>query len=131
MISSIDLIPLRIKWNGIFIHCDRRFIALRNLLRNALQASKQPPRVRISASVRAGAIRIDVDDNGPGVPPEDRQRVFDDGYSTRPTGSGFGLAFVRRVVEDDLSGTVWCEDSDLGGARFSIEVPTRPMEGTK
>ena len=66
---------------------------------------------------------MSVDDAGPGVPESDRDRVFDDGFTTRPGGSGFGLAFVRRVVETDLAGSVSCEPSDLGGARFVVTLP--------
>ncbi|TMQ15281.1 MAG: HAMP domain-containing histidine kinase [Deltaproteobacteria bacterium] len=43
-------------------------------------------------------------------------------------GSGFGLAFARSVVEGALHGKIWCEDSDLGGARFVIEVPETSPE---
>ncbi len=103
----------------------RFVLALVNLLRNAIQAAGTPPRVRLSALLRDGAVHINVDDNGAGVPAEERERIFRDGYTTRPGGTGFGLAYVRRVVEGDLHGKVWCEDSDLGGARFSIEIPSK------
>lgn len=68
-------------------------------------------------------MRIVVDDGGPGVPPDLRARVFDDGFTTRPGGSGFGLAFLRRVVERELHGRVSCSEADLGGARFTISIP--------
>ena len=52
-----------------------------------------------------------------------REQVFQEGFTTRSDGSGYGLAYVRRVVADALRGRVWCEASDLGGARFVIELP--------
>lgn len=101
-----------------------RFLrALLDVIRNALQSATPPPPVRISARRHDREVRIVVDDGGPGVPSELRTRVFDDGFTTRPGGSGFGLAFLRQVVERELRGTVSCEEADLGGARFTISIP--------
>lgn len=106
----------------------RFVVALANLVRNALQAASPPPPVRVSAQRFGGSVQIAVDDGGPGVALNDRTHVFDDGFTTRPGGSGFGLAYVKRLVEGELRGRVWCEDSDLGGARFVIEVPSAETE---
>jgi signal transduction histidine kinase len=60
-----------------------------------------------------------VADDGPGIPPEDRERVFETGYSTSAEGTGFGLRIVREVAQAhgwDVSVT----ESDGGGARFEI-----------
>lgn len=103
----------------------RLVIALANLIQNALQVAPAPGRVQLSWAAVSDELHIHVDDGGPGVPPADRLRIFDDGYTTRPGGSGFGLAYVRKVVESSLRGRVWCEDSDLGGARFVIAIPTK------
>ena len=103
----------------------RLVIALANLIQNAVQHSPPDAAIETSWSVVAGELHIRVDDSGPGVPAADRSRIFDDGYTTRPGGSGFGLANVRKLVETTLRGRVWCEESDLGGARFVIAIPTR------
>lgn len=101
-----------------------RFLrALLDVVRNALHSVTPPPPVRITARRDDREVRIMVDDGGPGIPPELRTRVFDDGFTTRPGGSGFGLAFLRQVVERELRGRVSCEDGDLGGARFTISIP--------
>jgi len=104
--------------------------AISNVVGNALQATTaaQPVRVRIDHS--RGIVRVVVDDGGPGVPVEHRARVFLEGVTMRQdgAGSGFGLAFAKRVVEGALHGKIWCEDSDLGGARFVIEVPEASPE---
>ena len=60
-----------------------------------------------------------VEDDGPGIPPEERERVFEQQYTTAETGTGFGLAIVEQVIdahgwEIDLSA------SSSGGARFEI-----------
>lgn len=97
--------------------------AISNIAGNALQATTATQPVRVSFARSTGLVRVAIDDGGPGVPPEDRARVFLEGVTMRKDGSGFGLAFARRVVEGALHGKVWCEDSDLGGARFVIEIP--------
>ena len=74
-----------------------------------------------------------VDDDGPGVPPADRERVFerfarlDESRSRRAGGTGLGLAIVRELVAEH-GGTVRVDDSDLGGASFVVCVPV-PLPG--
>jgi signal transduction histidine kinase len=99
--------------------------AISNVVGNALQATSADQPVRVSVVRTTGFVRINVDDGGPGVPHEHRRRVFLEGVTMQKdgAGSGFGLAFARRVVEEALHGRIWCEDSDLGGARFVIEIP--------
>ena len=101
-------------------------LAIANVVRNALQATPHG-HVRICWWGEDDAARIDVDDDGPGVPVEDRVRIFDDGFTTRPGGTGFGLAYVKKVVGTSLRGKVWCERGDLGGACFSILIPSEPI----
>ncbi|MEM9459983.1 MAG: HAMP domain-containing sensor histidine kinase [Myxococcota bacterium] len=97
--------------------------ALSNLVHNALQSTPGGERIRVSVESSGALARLAVDDAGPGVPAPLRSRVFEDGYTTRAGGTGFGLAFVREVVEREFNGNIWCEDSSLGGARFVIELP--------
>lgn len=84
--------------------------------------------MQVEVSRSRGVARVTVDDGGRGVPAEARERVFQEGYTTRSDGSGYGLAYVRRVVADELRGRVWCEESELGGARFVIELPEAESE---
>jgi signal transduction histidine kinase len=99
--------------------------AVIDLLRNAYQtAAKESPEVKIHMTMEGKRICVAIDDNGPGVPPEDRDRIFLDGYSTRAQGMGFGLGLARAVIEESMGGTLTCEDgSSLGGARFVITLP--------
>ncbi len=94
--------------------------ALVNVLRNAFQAKAQ--HVRVKARRTPDATALEIDDDGPGVPVPLRAAIFEEGFTTTPGGTGFGLAFVRRVLAEH-HGTVRCEASDLGGARFVLTLP--------
>lgn len=96
--------------------------ALRNLVQNALQMAPPPAPIEVRATAESGQLSLIVDDGGPGVPVELRQRIFEDGFTTRPGGSGYGLAMTRRIARE-LGGTVVCEGSALGGARFVLRLP--------
>ena len=60
-----------------------------------------------------------VEDDGPGIPPDDREAVFDAGYTTSDDGTGFGLAIVEQIAEAH-GWAVHVEGSPLGGARFVV-----------
>ena len=100
--------------------------AVTNLLRNAIKYAKT--RIAVSTEVVNGKIRVYVDDDGIGIPEEERQRVFFaftrlDRSRDRATGGyGLGLAIVRLVLEQH-GGSVTADESPLGGARFTLEWP--------
>ena len=100
--------------------------AVTNLLRNAIKYAKT--KISVSTEVVNGRIRVYVDDDGIGIPEEERQRVFFaftrlDRSRDRATGGyGLGLAIVRLVLEQH-GGTVTADESPLGGARFTLEWP--------
>jgi signal transduction histidine kinase len=83
---------------------------------------RRPARVEVKAG-DPGTLLF-VADSGPGVPPEDRHRVFDPFYTTKPPGqgTGLGLAIVERVVHD-MGGVVWVEQAREGGAAFRLFFP--------
>lgn len=108
-------------------HRERFVLALVNLLRNALQhGGSGTLHVRVSAQPEDGEkwLRITIDDNGSGVPAGEREAIFAQSYSRSSSGTGLGLHIVREVIEDELHGNVRCEDSPLGGARFSLRLPS-------
>lgn len=95
-----------------------------NLLRNAAQVRKGKGKVWIHAQPSASdVLHVYVDDDGPGVPEELRERVFQLGVSTRG-GTGLGLHEARITVLLS-SGSIVCEDAPQGGARFHIQVHAR------
>lgn len=88
---------------------------LLNLVRNARQAGATTVRVR-----RAGTALV-VEDDGPGVPSDQADRIFDAFYTTREKGTGLGLALCRRIAEDH-GGRLVLENPGARGARFRVEL---------
>ena len=112
---------LQVKVNQLQIE-----LVLINLLRNSMEALRQQrtasPRIDIVA-VRLGAMAsIKVCDNGPGISPEDVDRIFDPFFSTKPTGSGMGLAVSRAIVETH-GGKLWVDDQTAAGTCFHLTLP--------
>ncbi|MBL8957940.1 MAG: PAS domain-containing protein [Myxococcaceae bacterium] len=96
-----------------------------NLFENAAQA--MPPvggRLQIRTERAEEALRLFVTDNGPGVPVHLRERVFAPFFTTKATGTGLGLAVVKRIAESH-GGSVLLEQPPppLGGAQFRVELP--------
>ena len=100
--------------------------ALGNLVDNAARHATSVVQIGLSRAERT--VRVIVDDDGPGIPPRDRERVFerftrlDDSRARPQGGSGLGLAVVRAIVSRH-HGQIRIEDSPLGGARFVVELP--------
>ncbi len=109
---------------------DRLAQALRNLLRNALAHTDPGGTVRLGAEQRGARVRLTIEDDGPGVPPAERERIFDRfhrldaGRARQQGGAGLGLAIVRAVAEAH-AGRAWVEPATTGGARFVVELPAR------
>jgi len=95
-----------------------------NLVDNAVEATEGKGRILVATEYdRAeGRIRLVVADDGPGVAPADRERLFVPHFSTKKRGSGLGLAIVSRIVQEHL-GTIRAEDNEPRGARFVVELP--------
>ncbi|MCU1385090.1 MAG: hypothetical protein JWL71_3787 [Acidobacteria bacterium] len=101
--------------------------AISNLLRNAVDAcgtAPQPPDISIRGEVDAAArmLRITVADNGPGVAPALRERIFQPFFTTRRNGTGLGLALVQKIVVFH-NGRVAVAAAPHGGASFQVTLP--------
>jgi signal transduction histidine kinase len=101
---------------------------VRNLLANAHRHTGEAGRVVLSATAADEMVTVCVDDDGPGIPPSERERIFerfhrvDSARGRDSGGSGLGLAISREIVEAH-GGRIWVEDSHLGGARAAFELP--------
>jgi len=97
-------------------------LALWNVVRNAAQASPAGKRVTVLAVARGEQAALVVDDEGPGFSPEHVARLLEPFHTTRATGTGIGLAVVRRVVEA-CRGSIEIGSSPSGGGRFVMVFP--------
>ena len=95
-----------------------------NLLDNALDAMDGKGRITIDLSYDQDQqiVTIEVADNGKGIPPEHKARVFEPYFSTKKHGTGLGLAIVNNIINDH-NGSIRVQDEDPQGTRFIIELP--------
>ena len=105
---------------------DRLVQALRNVVDNAMSFS---PHVRTSVEEQNGFAVIRIDDEGPGIPPEHLDRIFDRFFTFRPTTpnasrdhDGLGLAIARAIIEG-YGGTIGASNLTTGGARIEVRLP--------
>ncbi|MCA9541722.1 MAG: HAMP domain-containing protein, partial [Myxococcales bacterium] len=98
--------------------------ALTNLIQNAADElrDRDDAEVIIRVHREADAVHLAVDDNGPGVPAAERERVFEPYVTGKPDGTGLGLAIVKKIVLDH-GGTIHVASAQSGGARFAIRLP--------
>lgn len=98
--------------------------ALLNLIRNAAEAIGPGGTVRLGGRARDDQVEFWVADDGPGVAAVDLPRIFEPFYTTKPGGTGLGLAVVQQVALEH-GGTVLCESQPGHGARFALWLPWR------
>lgn len=113
---------------------ERLRLALVNVLANARQAARERAPAPSALPDAAGRVElvtrlvgdrrliIRVSDNGPGIPPDDLDRVFEPYFTTKRTGSGLGLAITKNIVEG-LGGRVTARRRDEGGTEVAFELP--------
>ncbi|MFV8754012.1 ATP-binding protein [Nannocystaceae bacterium ST9] len=129
--DRLELVPPREP--GLVVLGDRQLLkqVLVNLVENATlsiaEAELAPAHVRISTGRVPGRRQawVAVEDNGPGIASERRERVFEPYETTREHGTGLGLAIVKKIILDH-GGEVTLGESELGGARFELRIPLAP-----
>lgn len=105
-----------------------------NLFSNAIDALEEAveqgqmtqPQIRIQTEVIANSwVRIAIADNGPGIPLDVQERLFDSFFTTKPTGkgTGLGLSISRQIVVEHHQGHLTCQSTSGQGATFYIEIP--------
>jgi len=153
--ETLELVARRAERQGVFLNCSlpRKRIGVMadetqmrqvvlNLLLNALDAVPRGGEVRLEVAQEsgelpstngrsmkntktAGEVALRVSDNGPGLPPQLGEHIFDPFVSTKESGSGLGLSICKRIVEAH-DGEISAADRPEGGAVFSVRLPLSP-----
>jgi len=126
--ASIEVSPAL---GGVLIYCDAVQVerALVNLVLNALDAVSPGGHVWLRGETRSADgewFEITVEDDGPGIPADLQQRVFNPFFTTKDTGTGLGLAIVHRITESH-GGVIQVSNRTGGGARFRFRLPLRRL----
>ena len=98
-------------------------VALSNLVLNALQATPSGGEVTITQKIEDGDVAIVVQDGGPGIPADLRQRVWEPFFTTKQRGTGLGLAIVRKRMQEASGNARLASPVNGEGARFELRVP--------
>ncbi len=129
---------VRIGYDGppgdVLARCDGAQMrqVLWNLVRNAIQATSAGSQVTVRLTLREREVTLAVDDQGPGIPDDASQRIFEDFFTTRTHGAGIGLAVVRRIVEDHepMGARLAVQRAPGGGASFRLTL-SRDVTGLR
>ncbi|HDS01919.1 MAG TPA: PAS domain S-box protein, partial [candidate division Zixibacteria bacterium] len=113
------------------LNCDRTAIdqVITNLLKNAIEASPQKGLVyvRIKHDSTLNSFIIEVEDSGPGIPEENRMKVFSPFFTTKEDGTGLGLAIVKKLVSS-MAGSVEIESQSGKGCKFRITITENHLQ---
>ena len=123
--NGIDLkIQLEPAKTECLINEKRLVQAILNILKNALEALEETPepRIRIITSIKGSFMKIDIIDNGCGIPGENMEKIFEPYFSTKFSGSGLGLMMVYRIVNEH-DGDINIESEPGSGTKATITIP--------
>ncbi len=101
------------------------------LLDNAIKFSPHGGLIRVTLRYADDRVQVWIEDSGEGIDADEREAVFQifrqigDGVTDKPAGTGLGLAMSRRILTR-MGGVIWCDDSQLGGARIRFTIPGAP-----
>ncbi|MEJ2164001.1 MAG: ATP-binding protein [Desulfobacterales bacterium] len=144
--EAVDLTAVTLRKSGIKIEtnlaaglprcrADRNLLEemVVNLITNAAEAMKKiesEKKITITTAPGSGSILLTIDDSGPGVREDIRDKIFDPFFTTKPDSTGIGLSLCHRIVSDH-GGVLTVSESELGGASFRMEIPAAPTKGTQ
>lgn len=99
---------------------------LLNLLDNAMKYSPAGRKIRVTASAVGATLKVNIYDNGPGIPEDDLDHIFEKFYRAKQpvtvSGTGLGLSICKSIIEAH-SGRIWAENAPDGGAKISFVLP--------
>jgi len=136
--EAVNLTAVTLRKSGIKIECnldaglprcraDRNLLEemVLNLITNAAEAMKKietEKKIKIATAAGERSILLTIDDSGPGVREDIRDKIFDPFFTTKNDSTGIGLSLCHRIVSDH-GGVLTVSESELGGASFRIEIP--------
>ncbi len=122
--ADLAAVAVEIKGGDVGLQADEKMLqdVFLNLFLNAAQAMKGEGAIRVAIRVDAGTVHVDVEDDGPGIPPNDQERLFEPFFTTRHRGTGLGLPIVKRDVEAH-GGDVAITFPEEGGTRVTVSLP--------
>lgn len=100
-----------------------------NLVLNALDATEEGGTIEIRTSLERGWLRIAVRDDGQGIRPADRERIFQPYFTTKSTGTGLGLFVCRNIVEKSLGGFIELTETSERGTTFTVYLTSDALIG--
>ena len=109
-------------------HADALTILVRNLVDNAIKYTLEGGTVDLEVRALQNGAELVVEDSGPGIPPEERERVFDRFYRVPGSpagGSGLGLAIIRSIAQRHRADLTLGQSERLGGLRVTVRLPSR------
>jgi PAS domain S-box-containing protein len=99
---------------------------LLNLVRNGVEAVAAQGTIRVATGSNDSRVMLEVSDDGPGIAEQDRERVFEFGFTTKPAGTGMGLPIVQRLIAE-MDGTIEIADGPLGGTVVRVFFPRESL----
>lgn len=110
--------------SGISIRVDRLLFmkVMENIITNAIQAMQKGGVLTIKAGLKSEIISIFISDTGVGIPEDAKARIFDPLYTTKPKGTGLGLAVCKRLIEAQ-GGTISLKETSSKGTAFEVNLP--------
>lgn len=142
-LSAVDLVESLLEQRGITISVqvdddlsivrgDRRLLGqvMNNLLTNAIKYNREGGAIAVQVSNQPDFVRVDISDNGVGIPETDQPFVFDQFFragnsaQTRASGSGLGLAIVKAIIQKH-HGYIWVKSVEGEGSVFSFTIPRK------
>ncbi|MEO0403456.1 MAG: HAMP domain-containing sensor histidine kinase [Bacteroidota bacterium] len=113
----------------VFADKDQITRVVNNLVKNAIQATEEThlPEIKVSLSEEDDMLLLTVSDNGVGIKPEQRDKIFVPNFTTKSTGMGLGLAMVQNIVHA-ADGDIWFESDGQNGSTFYVKLPLHTSE---
>jgi len=128
--ADLAAVSVQIQGEDVGLEADEKMLqdVFLNLFLNAAQAMKGEGAIRVAIRVDNGTVHVDVEDGGPGIPPDARERLFEPFFTTRHRGTGLGLPIVKRDVEAH-GGDVAITCPEEGGTRVTVSLPLERRPG--